>query len=167
VICYGFLAWSYFLKTQKQILRTTVVANTSIMVAFILLGGWSGVAMCAIAILADIIRYQAEDKRGLDFGRSLPFLLIVLVAVGVSGWVAYDGFLSLMSVFATAIFRFSTWQRRPLVYKLCGLPASGLWIIYNVFIGSMFGVILESALLGFVLVGILWDVKRGKLNGAG
>jgi uncharacterized membrane protein YccF (DUF307 family) len=69
---YGIFALSYQLKTQKKILVAALSGNVVNMVAFILLGGWSAVAMCVIAIVADIVRYRAE-VRGRSLGRVCRF----------------------------------------------------------------------------------------------
>ena len=166
-IMYGIFALSYQLKTQKSILIAALTGNAVNMVAFILLGGWSAVAMCVIAIVADVVRYQAEVK-GSKFGTSLPFFLMVLLAVGISGWLTYDGVWSLMSVFATMIYRFSTWQKKPIVYKFCGIPVGVFWIIYNLWLGSVVGWVLEAVLLTFAAIGFFRDLGKGKkLKGSG
>lgn len=59
----------------------------------------------------------------------------------------YEGFLSLLSVFATMLYTYSVWQKKTIVYKLCGIPIGILWVLYNLYVKSIFGVILEAILL--------------------
>ena len=163
IIYYGLFAWSYFLKTQKSIIVVGFIAVVLNAIAYILLGAWTGLAMCFVALVRNIIRYRAETK-GSSFGTSKLFFGLVIVAIICVTLPFYEGFLSLMSVFATTIYSYSVWQKSPRVYKLCGIPVGILWIIYNVFVNSIFGWILEAALLIFVIVGIVIDVRHGKLN---
>ncbi|MDR3125643.1 MAG: YgjV family protein [Candidatus Nomurabacteria bacterium] len=154
VIFYGLFAYSYLLKTQRSILVVGAIAVILNAVAFILLGGWSGVAMCAIALARNLVCYRFKS-----FGSSRWFLLIVFGAIIIATIPTFDSFWSLMSVFATCVYSYSVWQKKPIVYKLCGLPVGVLWIIYNIYILSVFGVILEIALTIFALVGFIKDFK--------
>ena len=74
----------------------------------------------------------------------------------------YNGFLSLMSVFATMTYTYSIWQKNTLVYKFMGVPVGILWIIYNAFVGSFFGVTLEAALCVASLIGFIVALKAKK-----
>ncbi|MDR0591348.1 MAG: YgjV family protein [Candidatus Nomurabacteria bacterium] len=159
VIFYGLFAYSYLLKTQKSILVVGGVAVFLNAIAFILLGGWSGVATCVVALIANLVKYKWPK-----FGTSLPMLALTFSAIALLAAFTYDGFLSLMSVFATSLYRYSIWQKKPAVYKLCGLPVGTLWTIYNLYIGSIFGIILEIGLTVFAMVGFIKDWRAGKLN---
>jgi hypothetical protein len=39
------------------------------------------------------------------------------------------------------------WQKKTSVYKVLGIPVGIIWVIYNIYIASIFGIILEIALL--------------------
>ena len=75
----------------------------------------------------------------------------------------YDGYLSLLSVFATMIYTYSVWQKKTIVYKLLGIPVGVLWILYNIYVKSIFGVILESILLIASITGYIAELS-GKKN---
>lgn len=163
LVAYGFLAWSYLLKTQKNIIIVGFASLIFQAIAFFLLGAWTGLLMCAVAAVRNLVRWHAETK-GSSFGTSKPFFILVLLLIAAVTVPFYDGFLSLMSVFATSVYSYSVWQKKPSIYKLCGIPVGILWTIYNLFIGSLFAWILEAALLVFVIVGIIKDWRQGKLN---
>jgi hypothetical protein len=58
------------------------------------------------------------------------------------------------------IYTYSAWQKNPKIYKILGIPASLCWIIYNIYVKSIFGIILETALLAFELVGTIKSYKK-------
>lgn len=161
IIFYGLFAWSYFLKTRKMIIIVGSLAVLFNAVAFILLGAWSGVAMCAIALARNLVCYWSEGNshRLTRISDSKLFLIVVFITIFICSLFTYEGFLSLMSIFATSIYSYSVWQKRPNIYKWCGIPVGILWIVYNIFIMSIFGIILESCLLIFVVGGILKSRK--------
>ena len=74
----------------------------------------------------------------------------------------YDGLLSLLSVIATMTYTYSVWQKKTNVYKFLGIPVGILWILYNIYVKSIFGVILESILLIASITGYLVEVKKQK-----
>jgi len=167
-IFYGLLTWSYFLKTKKSIIIVGTISVLLNAVVFILLGAWTGLAMCIVALVRNLVCYLADNKSHdkKHFGTSWLFFIIILLAIITVTIPTYDGFLSLMSVFATTLYSYSIWQKKPIVYKLCGVPVGILWIIYNIYIVSLFGIVLESGLTVFVLVSLAIEQKNGRLNQA-
>jgi hypothetical protein len=161
IVFYAIFAYSYFLKKRRAILVAGIIGLILNAAAFVLLGAWSGLATCSIALIGNLIPYFKKTKK---FGESTWFFMLILCALTVAAIFTFNGFLSLMSVFATVCYRYSVWQKSPRVYKICGIPVGILWVIYNVFIASVFGVILESALLVFVIIGLILDIKNGKLD---
>jgi hypothetical protein len=155
IVFYGLFAYSYLLKTQRSILIVSTLAVLLNAVAFVLLGAWSGVAMCVVALVRNLMRYKSEK-----IGGSLWFLLLVFAAIIALSIPTFDGFWSLMPALAAATYSYSVWQKKPIIYKLCGLPVGVVWIIYNIFIGSIFGVLLEAGLTIFALVGFVRDIKN-------
>ena len=74
----------------------------------------------------------------------------------------YTDFLSLMSVFATMLYTYSVWQKSTKVYKRLGAPISLIWIIYNIYIKSLFGIILEIILMSAAIIGLIREEKSTK-----
>lgn len=140
-------------------------AILSIMVAFALLGAWSGLAASAVDLLRNAYLMWDEKKHGVrnkNTPRDVVFLIVVFVALGLVAIPTYEGPLSLLSIFATAVYTFSIWQKNTKVYKGCGIPVSVLWISYNTYIGSIFGIILESVLLVVSAIGFVLELKGKK-----
>ena len=48
------------------------------------------------------------------------------------------------------------------VYKILGLPGAVLWITYNIYIGSIFGLILEIILGIATVIGCIREFKEKK-----
>ncbi len=149
VISYLLVAITYLVKNRKLILIycfASVLANA---VAYFFLSAWSGLAMCGVAILRNIIfllqnkYYKSEKINWLDW-----LILAALVVISaVFAWITYQGPLSLLSVFATLTYTVSVWQKNHKVYRAMGVAVSVLWIVYFIFIWSIFSIILESVLL--------------------
>ncbi len=166
---YLFLGSTYFLKNRKNILIFNFISLLLYGTAYFLLGAWSGLAMMGVAIVRNIV-FLVQSKLGksskityvdwlvLGFFAALSTLLAVLT---------FDGFGSLLSVFATFTYTVSIWQKNPFVYKIMGIIASILWIAYSIYIMSVFGIVLEVVLLIVVIVGTIKykkDTKKSSEN---
>ena len=95
----------------------------------------------------------------------LIFLLIISAFTAV--W-TYDGLLSLFSIFASVIYTVSVWQKNIKVYKVLGIISGAINIVYFAFIGSIFGIILESIVclvtIVFTIIYILNERKEKVLK---
>lgn len=165
VIMYTLLAFTYYFKDRKKILVFNFLSILANSVEFILLGAYSGLAMNGVAILRDIIfiadenKYEKNDKTTVkDVG-----ILFLLVSISIILSIfTFDGIFSLFAMGATMVFTYSVWQKNTTVYKFLGPFVSLFWIVYKVHIKSIFGIILESALLVCTIIGYILEVKKRK-----
>ena len=97
------------------------------------------------------------------FNKKDIIILVVLYAISlISAVFTYAGPLSLLSVAATMLNTYSVWQKDIKIYKLLGSPTSMLWILYNIYIMSLFGIILESVLLICSVTGYILEKRKIK-----
>lgn len=164
IISYILLAFTYQTKNRTNILIFNFGSLIMTGLSYIFLSAYSGLAMVVVAIIRNIIFIIDEKKNGKSNKNStkdyviLAILYIVSIAFAI---ITYNGILSMMSVAATMLYTFSVWQRNTKVYKLLGMPIEAIWIIYNVYIFSIFGIILESVLAVTIVVGYIRE-KNGK-----
>lgn len=165
IIMYGLLALTYYAKDRKKVLIINFLSLVANGIAYIFLNAWTGLAMCVVALIRNIIFLIDEKKNGKreSINRTDVIILVILYVISIiSAILTYDGFLSLLSVFATALYTFSVWQKKTNVYKLLGIPVGILWILYNIYVKSIFGIILESILLICSISGYLLERKKCK-----
>lgn len=159
---YLLLALTYYCKSRKNILIVGFMSVLANMVAYILLNAYTGVAMCVLAIIRNIIFIVDERKNGKrdKTGKKDIFIFIVLCILSVIFSIfTYDGFLSLLTVFGTIIYTYSVCQKKTSIYKLLGIPTELLFVLYNIYIKSIIGIILESILMICSLIGYKLDIK--------
>lgn len=163
IINYAFLMISYQLKNRKSILIVNLISIIATGISFALLGGYSGVGMSLISILRNLIFMIDERKNGIrsTINKSdiIILIFIYLLSLICSFW-TYNGIWSLMSVFASVVYTYSIWQKSTKVYKILGIPVCIFSLIYNIYLKSILGIILEtiltiSAIVGFIREGIV------------
>jgi len=168
IINAALLMATYQLKTRKSILTVSFMALLANGLAYVLLSAWSGLAMVFVAMIRNIIFMIDEKKNGKSdkITKKDIVILAVLYAISIiSAIYTYEGFLSLMSVFATMLYTYSVWQKKTSVYKILGIIIEVIWIIYNIYILSIFGIIVEIFLLISAVIGIIREYKVQKENG--
>ena len=162
IISYIFLIFTYQTKNRKSILIFSFISLIATGLSYIFLSAYSGLAMVGVAIIRNIIFIVDEKKNGKrtkNTAKDYIILAILYLISIVFAIFTYNGILSMMSVAATMLYTFSVWQKNTKVYKLLGIPIEIIWIIYNIYIFSVFGIVLESILAVSTVVGYLRDKK--------
>jgi len=168
IINYVLLMATYQVKSRKTILLFNFGAIIATGISYIFLSAWSGLAMVIVAIIRNIIFMLDEKKNGRSeqiTRKDIVILMVLYVISIISAIYTYEGFLSLMSVFATMLYTYSVWQKKTSVYKILGIIIEIIWIIYNIYIFSIFGIIVEIFLLISAIIGIIREYKVQKENG--
>ena len=163
ILTYILLGITYYAKDRKRILILNFASLIANGIAYIFLNAWTGLAMTFVALLRNIIFLADEKKNGKSTKinkKDIIILLILYIISIISAIFTYDGFLSLLSVFATMLYTFSVWQKKTYIYKLLGIPIEILWIAYNIYIMSIFGIVLESILAICSITGYILEKKH-------
>lgn len=163
IISYLFLASTYYVKKRKNVLILNCIVQSSFIIAFLLLRAWTGLAMTIIALIRNIIFLIDENKneKREHMNKTDMIILGTLYIISiVSAVFTYEGFFSLLSVFATMLYTYAVCQKNIKIYKLLGIPTEILWISYNIYIKSIFGIILEVIMLGVCCIGYIMEARK-------
>jgi len=163
IISYILLGLSYLRSKRNEILIIGIFSLIALEVSYFLLSAYTGVAMVAIAIIRNLIFYFDEKKNGIRNKintKDIIILIILLLIILISTILTYDGLPSLFSVIETVLYTLSIWQKSPTVYKYLGIPTSASCIMYHIYIGSIFGMILETSVFISAIVGIIKDKRK-------
>lgn len=165
IINYIFLVMTYQSKSRKYILIFNFGALISTGISYIFLSAYSGLAMVIVAIIRNIIFIIDEKKNGKSNKNGIKdyiILAILYIISIISAVYTYNGILSMMSVVATMLYTYSVWQKNTKIYKALGVPVGIMWIIYNIYIFSLFGIILEIILTISSIIGYIKENKESK-----
>lgn len=163
IISYLFLASTYYVKNRKSVLLLNCIVQISFIVAFLLLRAWTGLTMTIISLIRNIIFVIDENRNGKreNINKTDVITLVVVYIVSIISTIfTYDGFFSLLSVFATMLYTYTVCQKDIKTYKLLGIPIEILWISYNIYIKSLFGIILEIIMFGVCCTGYIKEIRE-------
>ena len=162
IAMYVTLAITYYMKDGVKILLLNILASALIGVAFLLISAYTGAIMSLIAIIRNIIflfNKKNKDKNEETKTKDIITLSGIIGLIIIATILTYSGFMSLLSVLATLLFSYSVWQKNVVVYRILGIPTSLLWILYYIYVMSLFGVILESLVLFLIVYSVFTRTK--------
>lgn len=165
IISYIFLASTYHVKSRKTVLKLNCISQIAFIVAYILLGAWSGLMMAIVALARNIIYIIDENKNGMRKKTNktdIIILVIMYIICILSAIFTYDGIFSLLPVIATMLYTYAVCQKNIKTYKLLGIPTELLWTGYNIYIRSIVGIVLEVIMLTNCFTGYIMEVKKNK-----
>ena len=152
VIYYTIYSSTYHLKDSNKILKFGIIATIISGISYILLEAYTGMAMCLIAIIRNLL--FTKDKK------STKNLIIIIILTIFGSIFTFNGYYCLFNIIATVIYTYALWQKNTKVYKLLGIVVNGLMIIYNMYIKSIFGVILIALSFISSIIGYLREKNR-------
>lgn len=155
---YVFAMLTYNVRKRKSILIFNMIASSSVLIGFALLRAYSGMAMAIITIIRTIIfmiddkiNGQTKDMKAKDW---IIFFVVSAMCL-VCATFTYENMWSMLSIFATILYSFSVCQKNMFVYRVLGIPTSVAWIIYNIYVKSIVGAVLETVLLLVEIIGVV------------
>lgn len=161
LILYSFLGISYLQKNRNKVLILNIIVDILHIVAMFLLKGYSGAAMGLVSLYRDIFLLIYSRKKNSK-NRDIFILITSVILIIISSFVTYNGIFSMLSIVATLITTFAIWQKNVKYYKFFGIISSLLWILYNVFVFSVVGIVLESIIFIFSTIGYIKEIKTKK-----
>jgi len=164
IISYIFLASTYHAKKRKNIIILNCLVQIAFAIAYILLKASTGLAMSIVALSRNIAMMINENQKGKMKKINVTILLPTVIASIVLSMFTYEGFWSLLPVIATILYTYAICQTDIKKYKLLGIPIEIMWVCYNIYIKSIFGIILEIVTLISCIIGYILQKRTRKIK---
>ena len=118
VIYYLVYATTFNLKDKTKILEIGILATIINAISYLLLGAYTGIAMCIVAIIRNI--WFNKSKNNI----SLITIFVIMLLLSI---ISYQNIFSLLSIIATVIYTYALWQTSTKRYQLNLLWELYLW----------------------------------------
>ena len=143
-VSFATFASAFYLKTRKQILAVQIIALVLWSIHYFLLGAVTGEVLLLIGAARSFVFYFRKDGNWVNSPFVLCFFLLIVV---ISGYLTWNGWVSIFSVVGVIFATFSHWQKDPQRLRIVFLPSTLFWFIYNILVGSYAGLVSESVML--------------------
>lgn len=136
IIYYIIYSSTFHLNDRNKILISGIIATIISSISYLLLGAYTGMAMCFVAIIRNLL--FSKNKKNI-----LNLILIFLLTI-ISSVITFNSYFCLFNIIATLIYTYALWQKNTKTYKLLGIFVNMLMIVYDIYIKSIFGIIFMS-----------------------
>lgn len=159
-IAVGLFFSSYQIFDKKKLLFVQTLAVVTLCLQYILIGAYSGFALNVVCVIRNICFYNS-DKKFLS-GKYMPVIFAVAMA-GIS-LLSWDGYYSLFIIAGLMINTVCMGFLNSQNLRISLLITCPLVIVYNIFSGSVSGIISESISIISAVIGIVRFVRTQKSN---
>ncbi len=155
-----FSVFSFQMNKHKQIMIMQIIACTLFGIQYFLLGAYTGMMLDIVAIVRGFVFYHKDKK----WAASKIWIGVFIVCFIVAGALTWQGPKSIVITLAVVLNTFSFSFTKPKLVRSTILLSSPLMLVYNIFTGSVGGIINEVFVEISSVVG-LWRYDRKGANG--
>ena len=148
---------SFQMKTKKQILILQTVGSTFFLASYLLLESWAAVLLNVVFIIRGTI-FCFDNKK---WANRKVWLYILLALVIIAGSVGYKTPWDILPIVGAIFGTVASSLKNENMLRLIKLGDSPCWLIYNISVPSIGGIICESINIVSILIGIFRYRKDG------
>lgn len=158
IVGIGLYALTYLLKTKKSVLIVGLIGVVLNTISFVLLGAYTGAVVNLVAILRSLW-FFFEEKKGK---RTWVSLTVVLTLIVIATIFTYQNIIDLLPLVAGLTYAFACWQKNIPLYRWLGILVSSIYILYDIYFNSIFGVVSESIAIVCAVTGLILGMIKKK-----
>ena len=147
-----FFVVSYQIRSNRALFLCQLLGCIVFSIQLYLLSAYTGAIGLLINILRNLLLLKINDWQWVKSKLTLSAILVLLLAMTIYTWAGWISLLPLASVGITTIgYWTNNAQKIRLSNLVCASPA---WVIYDIFVGSIGGVLSESITIISILVSV-------------
>jgi len=152
IIAMIIMCLSYQFKQSSKVFLMQLISCFLFSLHFFLIEAYTGLILNAIEIIRASLLLQENKK----WANNRITITAVALIMGICGILAWDNWASIFPILAMVIGTPLLWTRKPTVIRYTGLfLISPGWLIYNITVFSIAGIITETLNIGSILISFL------------
>lgn len=128
---------SYHLDTKKKIFKVMCFANILDIIHYMILDAYSGCFTKVIALFRNIFIIKKDNNK---FNNMFALIVFLILYITLS-ILTYNGIISLFPFIAAIVYMIVVWDGDEINVKLIAFVCYIFWLIYNIFVFSIVGII--------------------------
>jgi len=145
-------------RKKVQILNYTVLSAVCSVFHYLFLGAWAGVATKGVGVVRNVFGAYEASKHKTSKIAPLFFVSFYIV----SGFFTYDSPISLLPVVAASLYTIAIYFGDASKLRRVAVLTSGLWLIYDICVLSIVGIVAEAVFIFNDLIAIYRYRKKKK-----
>ena len=150
---------AYHRKKKQNIFTTMMIANILDIIHYILIGAYSGCITQVMTLIRNEIIVLKEKKQKLN---NFAVLVLLIIAYVVAGILTYKNIYSVLPILASMIYLYFIWNGNELKVKKIAFCCYFLWLIYNICVLSIAGIISDCVLIISTFIAVYNEKKLDK-----
>ena len=150
-IAFGFSLLAYHKNKKRKILSTMIISNILNLLHYLLLGAVSGCITKILAIFRDIFIINKEYNKRLSSTYFLFLFIFIYIIVSIY---TYTNVISIFPLLSAIIYIIVIWNGDEFNIKKITLFCYFLWLVYNIFVFSISGIISNIISIVSVMIAI-------------
>lgn len=143
---------SYQIKSNKALYLMQMAGSGLFCVQFLLMGAYSGCLNLVVIMIRNILLTKADDWKWIQWKGWVGVITAVCIVILYFTWA---GPLSLLPFIALVAATIGYWTNNAQKIRLANLVVScPAWLVYDIAVGSIGGVINEIVTMGSIVVSI-------------
>lgn len=162
----GFIAFvisliAFHRKEKSKIFKTLMVGNILDIIHYFFLGAYSGCITKVIALIRNEIIVLKEKNKKLN---NYIVLIMLTAAYIIAGLLTYKNIYSILPIVAAIIYLLFIWNGDELKVKKVAFYCYFLWLIYNICVFSIAGIISNSVAIISAFIAMHNEYKKRKVK---
>ncbi len=147
----------YLFDDRKLILLAEMVGTFFFVLHFIMLDAPTGAALNAVAFFSAVVYYQ----HGKKFFDHIAWMWVFVGVSIVAGVITWEGYYSIFPPLAMTLSLIGTYLKNTRLIRLLLFVSIPPWLVYNIIVGSVPGIVTEIIMLLFVISAIVrFDILK-------
>lgn len=143
---------SYQLKSNRELYLFQLIGCLLFCIQFVLLGAGSGAFSLLLNIIRSALLIKYKDWQWVRW-KGLPILLCIGFTLIM--WYTWSGPVSILAFVASTVSTVFYWSNNAKWIRMSNLfCASPAWLLYDVIVGSIAGIVNESITLTSIIVSV-------------
>lgn len=146
-------------KKYDRIVLCKIMNEFISSIHYLLLAGYTGMIVNFASMFANGTYWYRNKKNKT----TLPFQIIFGIMFVVIGALSWQGFISIFVVIAKLVSSVSLGVKNPKVIRLFNLVSNPCWLTYNIYMGSIPGILGDSMVIISVIIAVIrLDILKTK-----
>ncbi len=154
---------SFQQRKRSCIIGVQIGAAVLFIIHYILLGvagdgeAFSGAALNFISLIRSIVFINNHKK----WAKSPVWLVLFVIISAVAAILTWEAWYSFLPSAAMILTTVSYWMKSETKIRLITFPSSPCWLIYNIIVGSVAGIITECiVMLSLIIAIVRYDILK-------
>lgn len=156
---------SFQQSKRRGIIGVQIGAAVLFIIHYIILGidgdgeAFSGAALNFIGLLRSIVFINNHKK----WAKSPVWLVVFVVISTVAAILTWEAWYSFLPSAAMILTTVSYWMKSETKIRLITFPSSPCWLVYNIIVGSVAGIVTECIVMTSLIIAIVrYDILKKK-----